>query len=120
MEFVSGKVEVVPLNLNNVFQFNGSIYHQVGGIAMGTRMAPALASIVIAYYEEEYLQSLQQQPLLWRHCIDDILTIWPYLKGDFLKFFKGLNLAHPILKFTIELSYISVKFLDLTFGLDHL
>ena len=77
-------------------------------------MAPALASIVVAYYEEEYLLTLQQQPLLWIRYIDDVLTIWPYSKADFLKFFQGLNCVHSNLKFTMELSYISVNFLDIT------
>ena len=40
---------------NNIFQFSGRIYHQLCGIAMGTTMAPALASIVVAHFEEEYL-----------------------------------------------------------------
>ena len=81
---------------------------------MGTTMAPALASIVVAYYEEEYLLTLQQQPLLWRLYMDDVLTIWPYSKDNFFKFFRGLNCVVPNSKFTMERSYISVNFLDLT------
>ena len=78
---------------------------------MGTTMAPALALIVVAYYyKEEYLKSLQQQPLLWRRYIDDVLSIWPYSQEDFLQFFQGLNPAHPNLKFMMELLYISVYF----------
>ena len=63
---------------NNIFQFNGKIYHHICGIAMGTTMAPALASIVLAHYEEEYLSKLQLKPLLWRRYIDDILVVWPH------------------------------------------
>ena len=99
---------------NNLFQFNGRIYHQVCGIAMGTTMAPALASIVVAHYEENYFESLHQQPLLWRRYIDDVLVVWPYSKRDFLTFFNGLNCIHPNLKFTMEILYISIQFLDLT------
>ena len=97
---------------NNIFQFNDRIYHQVRGIAMGTTMAPALALVVVAYYEESYLENLQQRPLLWRRCIDDVLTIWPYTKGDSQKFFRNLNLVHPDLRFMTEISYTSVNFLD--------
>ena len=81
---------------------------------MGTTMVPALASIVVAYYEENYLESLQQRPLLWRRYIDDVLAIWPYTKMDFQNFFHNLNLIHPDLRFTLEISYTSVNFLDLT------
>ena len=99
---------------NNLFEFNGRIYHQICGIAMGTKMAPALASIVVAHYEEKYLESLHQRPLMWKRYIDDILVVWPYSKRDFITFFNGLNCMHPKLKFTMEISYISIQFLDLT------
>ena len=99
---------------NNIFQFSGRIYHQVCGIAMGTTMAPALASIVVAHYEEKYLNNLHQQPLAWKRYIDDVLVVWPYSKADFENFFDGLNKIHPNLKFTMEISYISIQFLDLT------
>ena len=81
---------------------------------MGTTMPPALASIVIAYHEKNYLESLQQRPLLWRRYIDDVLAIWPYTKVDFENFFHNLNLINPDLRFTLEILYTSVNFLDLT------
>ena len=99
---------------NNVFQFSGKIYHQLCGIAMGTTMAPALASIVVAYYEEEYLAKLHQQPLVWIRYIDDVLMIWPHPKEDLVEFLHGLNLVHSNLRFTMEISYIFIQFLDLT------
>ena len=99
---------------NNIFQFSGRIYHQLCGIAMGTTMEPALASIVVAHYEEKYLAKLQQQPLVWKRYIDDVFTIWPYSKEGFMEFFNGLNLVHSKLRFTMEISYVSIQFLDLT------
>ena len=81
---------------------------------MGTTMAPELASIVVAHYEEQYLNNLYRKPLVWIHYIDDVLAIWPYSKDDFLEFFNGLNLFHFNLKFTMEISYVSIQFLELT------
>ena len=98
---------------NNIFQFSGKIYHQVCGTAMGTTMAPALASVV-AHYEDRFLESRQQLPLMWRRYIDDILVIWPYSKVDFLNFFDGLNCVHPNLRFMMEISYTFIQFLDLS------
>ena len=49
--------------------------------------------IVLAYYEEEFPRSLQQQPLVWRRYIDDILTIWPY-GGAFVHLRKLLDLTN--------------------------
>ena len=73
---------------------------------MGTTMALAFASIVVAHYEEEYLAKLHQQPLVWKRytCIDDVLTIWPHSKEDFIRFFHGLNFVHSNLRFTLEIS----------------
>ena len=98
---------------NNIFQFSGQVYHQVRGIAMGTTMAPALASIVVAHYEEKYLDILYHKALMWKRYIDDVLTMWLYCKQDFSNFFSGLNLVHSNLRFTMQISYVSIKFLDL-------
>ena len=54
--------------------------------------------------------------------IDDVLTIWPYSKKNFLEFFRNLNLVHPNLRFTMEIhvSYVScifIQFLDLTISI---
>ena len=68
----------------------------------------------VAHYEEEYLASFHQQPLVWKSYIDDILVIWPYSKENFLNFFHGLKLVHSNLRFTMEIFYISIQFLDLT------
>ena len=59
---------------------------------MGMTMVPALASIVVAHYEEKYRNQLHQKPLVWKRYIDDVLTIWPYSKLDFQNFYNGLNL----------------------------
>ena len=37
---------------NNIFRFNGKIYHHICGITMSTKLALALALVVVAYYEE--------------------------------------------------------------------
>ena len=107
-------LDLMKFVFKNIFQFSGRIYHQLCGIAMGITMVPALASIVVAHYEEEHLVKLHQQPLVWKRYIDNVLTIWPHFKQDFLEFFHGLNLVHSNLRFTMEISYISIQFLDLT------
>ena len=52
------------------------VYHQVCGITMGTTMAPALASVVVAHYEDKYLESLHRRPLVRRRYIDDFFKIF--------------------------------------------
>ena len=41
---------------NNVFQFNDELFSQLCGIAMGTKLAPALATIYTGDLEEEFIQ----------------------------------------------------------------
>jgi hypothetical protein len=45
------------LELNN-FEFNGQHYSQVGGTAMGTRVAPSFANLFMADFEETYVYTL--------------------------------------------------------------
>ena len=42
------------LNCNN-FNFNGSHFLQVGGTAMGTKVAPAYANTFMGWYEEKHV-----------------------------------------------------------------
>ena len=60
------------LELNN-FQFNNENFIQVGGTAMGTRVAPSLANIFMARFEEEHLPAYRLEPLVFKRYIDDLL-----------------------------------------------
>ena len=48
---------------SNNFQFNGKNYLQVGGTAMGTRVAPSLANIFMENFESKFIYSWHKQPL---------------------------------------------------------
>ncbi|KAL8625575.1 hypothetical protein ACOMHN_014663 [Nucella lapillus] len=43
------------MSSKNVFKFDGAIYQQVFGTAMGTPMAPAVANLVMAWLEGNVL-----------------------------------------------------------------
>jgi len=98
----------------NYFQFADSMYHQVQGTAMGTKMAPAYANLFMADLEEKLLQNSTTDPILWKRYIDDILCIWPGSPEQLQNFIDYLNRAHPTIKFTCECSTTSVDFLDIT------
>ena len=76
---------------NNVLKFNEHIFTQLHGIAMGTKLAPALASIYIGDLEESFLSSRKLQPTLWVRYIDEVFMIWPHALEEFDKFLKDLN-----------------------------
>ena len=62
--------------VKNVFSFNNQFYQQLHGVAMGTKVAPALATIYLAQIEEEFLLNSPHKPVIWYQYIDDILKIW--------------------------------------------
>lgn len=98
---------------NNVFQFDGLFFKQTCGLAMGTKLAPALATIVVGDLEEAFLVECEKQPLLWLRYIDDVLCLWPHSEADFLDFVNALNQLAPRLKFTHTISAVGISFLDI-------
>lgn len=99
---------------HNIFQFDGSMFRQVRGTAMGTRVAPAFAGIFMADLEESFLEEEEIKPLIWRRYIDDILCIWPDSRDSLDDFLLRLNSFHPTISFTHTISEDSIVYLDLT------
>ena len=99
---------------NNVFSFNGEMYRQLYGMAMGTKLAPALATIYLAFLEEAYLDSAPFVPHLYLRYIDDVFLLWPHGRDRLNTFVDGLNTLKPRIKFTAEISDRSRTFLDVT------
>ena len=99
------------LELNN-FDFNGEHFLQVGGTAMGTRVAPTLANLFMADFEERFVYTYHTQPKLWGRFIDDIFMIWDSGEAEIMDFIKHLNSVHDSIKFTYEISENAIPFLD--------
>ena len=52
-------IELLELVLtNNHFEFNGKYYHQLSGTAMGTKLAPSYANLLMTTFEEKYTHIL--------------------------------------------------------------
>ena len=99
---------------NNIFQFDGLCFTQTCGIAMGTELTPALATIYIGYIEETFLENRAIKPELWLRYIDDIFAIWAHSLTEFQPFLTELNSLQERIKFIAEISTESCNFLDLT------
>lgn len=59
---------------NNYFSYDGSIYHQERGAAMGTRVEPSYANIFIGCVEREYIMSnhpFRSKIVIFKRYIDD-------------------------------------------------
>ena len=103
----------------NNFDFAGKLYLQVGGTAMGTKVAPSFANTFMGWFERKYVYTYHKQPLIWVRFIDDIFQIWPHGMEEFKKFEEHLNNCVPSIKFETEISVSSVHFLDTTVSIDN-
>ena len=99
---------------NNIFKFNDQVYTQLHGIAMGIKLAPALATIYIGDLEEAFIGKKKLKPDLWVRYIDDVFMIWSHPIEDFHTFLKDLNSRRERIKFMAETSTQAINFLDLT------
>ena len=99
------------LTLNN-FDFNGKHYLQVGGTAMGTKLAPSYANIFMGDLETRLISGYHKEPFLWVRFIDDIFVIWTHGEQELIKFHEHLNSFHESIKYTMEQSRSKIVFLD--------
>ena len=102
---------------NNVFSFNDEYFLQVCGTAMGTRMAPCYANIVMAEVEINFLSGYPQKPLAYYRYIVDIFIIWSHGLHLLHNFINSINNQHSNIIFTSNISTMSVNFLDVSIDL---
>ena len=80
---------------NKSFMFNGSYHLQLQGTAIGTRMAPAYANILIGKLEQDFLATQPLQCLTWWRYIDDVFMVWTHREPGLNNFIRDLNNHHP-------------------------
>ena len=65
--------------INNYFTFNNTLWVQTTGIAMGTPVAPTIATLYLAHFEQRHIftSPLWQKELrLFKRYIDDLFIVW--------------------------------------------
>lgn len=60
----------------NSFEFNKKYYRQVNGTAMGTKMAPRYANILMGKLEIKFLSDCSLQPLIYKRFDPLILSLF--------------------------------------------
>ena len=84
------------------FFFNGKMYDQIDGVAMGSPLAPVLANLFLGHYENIWLNNYQGPSVqFYRRYVDDTFCLFND-ERDALLFFNFLNSQHPNIKFTME------------------
>ena len=85
------------------FIFNGLLYRQTDGVAMGSPLGPSLANAFLSYHEKNWLNSCPQgfKPVFYRRYVDDIFVL--FKSNDHLKYFQEfLNSCHINMSFSME------------------
>ena len=116
--FILDLLKLVLHSMN--FTFNGDHYLQTGGTAMSTSVAPNYANLFMDRFETKALAGFPLRPLTWKRSIDDIFMIWTHGEESLKQFIDYLNFLHETIKFTHDMSYTQIDFLDTTvkFGPD--
>ena len=98
----------------------GRHFIQVGGTAIGTKVALSFANtfMIMGWFEDQFVYIYQKQPLLWIRYIDDIFQIWTYGIDEFRKFEQHLNPSVDSIKFETYILEKKVHFLDVTIKLE--
>ena len=96
------------------FTFNGKMYCQVKGIAMGSPLGPLFADIYVNYLESKLKQRLEQNGVIyWRRFVDDCFVLIKE-EADVNRILEILNSFDVDIQFTSELEENnSLPFLDI-------
>jgi hypothetical protein len=96
------------------FLFNGKVFAQTNGIAMGSSLGPLFADIYMNHLESKLMKRLERNGVLyWRWFVDDIFTIVEK-DTDIDQIIQILNSFDPDIIFTHEPEkYNTLPFLDI-------
>ena len=86
---------------NQLFHFNGQLYQQTDGVAMGSPLGPLMANAFMCHLEEKLTRD-GLMPRLYKRYVDDTLARMPSADVA-VEFLSTLNGLHPSLTFTMEL-----------------
>ncbi|XP_072021492.1 uncharacterized protein [Amphiura filiformis] len=97
---------------NNTFRCADFNYKHKIGLAMGSPVSCSLANISLHPLECAFLKKAKNITCFYRY-LDDIILISSGTRDDLDQNIKDLNLLHPDLKFTADISESGINFLDL-------
>ena len=101
-----------------MFIFNGELYKQIDGVAMGSPLGPTFANIFLCFHERNWLDSCPSEfkPVVYRRYVDDTFVIFRE-KWQANRFLEYLNSKHRNIGFTMEAETEGkLAFLDLLIG----
>ena len=87
---------------DQLFQFDGNLYEQIDGVAMGSPLGPLMANAFLCSIEEK-LERDNKLPEFYKRYVDDTLATMPNIPAA-TAFLSTLNECHPSIRFTMEIS----------------
>ncbi|OCT70436.1 hypothetical protein XELAEV_18037355mg [Xenopus laevis] len=108
---------------HNTMSFNGQLFRQITGTAMGTKFAPSYAGLFMAMWEDEYIfgadNPYDDDIVGWHRYIDDVIMVWSGPEDDLKGFLNYVNDNPYDIKFTMQCHANQIDFLDLTFYVEN-
>ena len=86
---------------NQLCQFEGNLYEQVYGIAIGSPLGPLKANAFMCKIEKQ-LEIENKLPIFYKRFVDDTLRAIPDPEAS-SEFLTTLNKSHPSIDFIMEL-----------------
>ena len=84
------------------FTFNGSMFYQIDGVAMGSPLEPVLANLFMGFHKQNWIeQATNVKPIFYKRYVDDIFAVFES-ESDADAFYSYLNTRHENIKFTFE------------------
>ena len=98
-------INLLTMTVKNCqFLFDGKLYHQKDGVAMGSPLGPLFANIFLSFHERTWLADCPHtfKPMFYRRYVDDCFLIFQS-KEQVIPCLDYLNSKHPNIQFTHEL-----------------
>ena len=93
------------------FSYNGKIYQQCDGVAMGSPLGPALVGIPMKHLERTLIPKLTEHMNPWKRYVDDTISI--IKETSIAHVLTVLNSFHKNIEFTYEMEEnAKIAFLD--------
>jgi hypothetical protein len=104
--------KLLKLATGGLFMYNGRLYKQIDGVAMGSPLGPTIANFFLANLEMEMFKKTNLiKPTVYLRYVDDVFAIFD-CNDTLVNFFNFINKLHPNLKFTLERAKDTLPFLD--------
>ena len=85
---------------NTHFMFNGDLYDQIDGVAMGSPLGPVLANLFMGFHESNWINEFTGNVIFYRRYVDDIFAVFDNIEEAkrFFDYLKILSHLWKILK----------------------